>query len=253
MISPRLFLRRAAEYLYPARCVSCRGALRGSAKTEHSENDAIDGVRHRVLCDRCYDEFAESCRTACRHCGRKYSECECVPDSLRDVGVRRAFSCFRYDKSKHESVSSRFLFSLKHTERFDSIAFAAELLAARIRSSGILPDTVITYAPRCQKNIRRYGGDHMKMTAKLLSQILGCEYADAFVNHSRGEQKYKDVAARGAASLSYSLRRGVDLSGRRVIIIDDIITSGYTMSKCADLARRAGASEVLVLVLSKSR
>ena len=43
----------------------------------------------------------------------------------------------------------------------------------------------------------------------------------------------------------------IDVKGRKLVVIDDVLTSGATVSACANVLRRAGASRVDVLVLAR--
>lgn len=51
---------------------------------------------------------------------------------------------------------------------------------------------------------------------------------------------------------AFCVRRGVGLVGRRVLLIDDIVTTGATAAACARMLRGAGASAVYVLSMTKT-
>lgn len=248
-------LRVFSEYLYPALCISCREERPlGMTTGEYVMKTDPDGVLRRCFCARCYSDFLVSRGVKCHACGKPYSICECAPPPLAKAGVTRTYACFAYEKERRKSASSKLIYSLKSAENRDSINFASHLLASRIRGvcGDDLADVTLTFAPRGSKNVRLNGGDHMKMTAKLTSRLLGCEFADIFRNGSHGEQKLRGADERAAASSAIKLKRGVNVSGRRFIIIDDIITSGATLGACAGLLYNAGADEVSVFALAKT-
>lgn len=249
--------RVIGEYLYPARCIACRERRpMGPTTAYYVTRVDPDGVKRQCFCADCYFDFVKSCSAICRYCRCEASRCECVQAVMADAGIRRAYACFFYDKRRGGSSAAMLLYSLKHCRNRDTVNFSAYLLLSRIRESGIwggdFSDAVLTYAPRGRDNVNKYG-DHMKMTAQLLSRLLGCEFATVFKNASRGEQKWRDRRARAAAARkAISLRRGADISGRRVIIIDDVITSGATLAACGHVAYEAGAADVNVFVLAKT-
>jgi ComF family protein len=51
---------------------------------------------------------------------------------------------------------------------------------------------------------------------------------------------------------AFALRRGRSVAGKRVVLIDDVLTTGSTAEECARVLRRAGAAHVGVLVLARA-
>ena len=43
------------------------------------------------------------------------------------------------------------------------------------------------------------------------------------------------------------------MTARRVVLVDDVVTSGATLSECAALLRQAGAERVFCLTLARAR
>ena len=52
---------------------------------------------------------------------------------------------------------------------------------------------------------------------------------------------------------AYQLLPGLDLSGQTVVLVDDVVTTGATLSQCAALLKEAGAARVVALTLARSR
>jgi ComF family protein len=51
---------------------------------------------------------------------------------------------------------------------------------------------------------------------------------------------------------AFALRRGRSVTGKRVVLIDDVLTTGATAEECSRVLRRAGAVNVAVLVLARA-
>jgi ComF family protein len=51
---------------------------------------------------------------------------------------------------------------------------------------------------------------------------------------------------------AFALRRGRSVKGKRLVLIDDVLTTGATAEECARVLRRAGAASVGVLVLARA-
>ena len=64
----------------------------------------------------------------------------------------------------------------------------------------------------------------------------------------------EDAAARRANVLgAYRAVKPENFAGRRVLLVDDIITTGSTLGECARVLKEAGAAEVLCLTLADAR
>ncbi len=51
---------------------------------------------------------------------------------------------------------------------------------------------------------------------------------------------------------AFGLRRGADVEGKRVLLIDDVLTTGATMNECSRTLRGAGAEAVVALTLART-
>lgn len=50
---------------------------------------------------------------------------------------------------------------------------------------------------------------------------------------------------------AFEIKEGADISGRRIAIVDDIITTGATILECASVLEAAGAAEVIFVCFAK--
>ena len=66
-------------------------------------------------------------------------------------------------------------------------------------------------------------------------------------------QAGEDEARRANVQGAYRALAGLDLTGKRVVLIDDVATSGATLSQCAAALRRAGADCVVGLTFARAR
>ncbi len=50
---------------------------------------------------------------------------------------------------------------------------------------------------------------------------------------------------------AFELKRGLDVAGSRLVLIDDVMTTGGTLIECAKILRQAGAADVRAYVLAR--
>lgn len=85
---------------------------------------------------------------------------------------------------------------------------------------------------------RRFG----KRPENLLRRVRATE-VQAGLSHS---------ARRANVAGAFRVRRGVSLEGQRVLLVDDVMTTGATATACAQALKRAGARYVAVLTLARA-
>ena len=145
-------------------------------------------------------------------------------------------------------ASNHLIYSLKQDNREDVVAFLAdEMLSALNNSIDFSKGRYIfTNVPRRRKSIIKFGYDHAAVLARSVSGALGCEYRELLVSKSKRSQKSVFGAERiYNAAFDYKHRREINLKGYTVILIDDVVTTGASMSGCAMLLRGMGAKTVI--------
>ena len=115
------------------------------------------------------------------------------------------------------------------------------------------PD-VITCVPISPLRLRTRGYDQSAEMAKYLSKqwdipfepVLGRRMLSRMQSKLQAEQRWDN------ARKSFYLRRNTDLEGKHVLLVDDIVTTGASISCCAVLLRKAGAQTIWVLAAAKA-
>lgn len=121
------------------------------------------------------------------------------------------------------------------------------------RLSGLEPD-LLTFIPSSHIRSRSRGFTIPQELAKSLSKHTGVPVEPLF-KHTLISARQAGMSAgqrKSHAEKSIYLRDGIDIEGKTILIIDDILASGSTMDWCARLLRESGASEAVGLVLAKS-
>ena len=204
------------------------------------------------LCPQCHARYIECKTRECSRCAKLLHECSCSTYSLESHFVKRVAKVYRYVKTEDILVQNALIYSLKEENRRDVCRFLAKELAHAISDSGVLEyagrkHIIITNIPRRPSAIREYGYDHAALLAKEIAKILGLEYTAILSSRSRRAQKKLSVDER-RAEISFKYRRKsehLDLSDKGVIIIDDVITTGASMSHAAALIRALGARKII--------
>lgn len=147
-----------------------------------------------------------------------------------------------------------------HRYKFEGVRAYGEpfglLMAQCLRDHLPQGADLITWAPLSRQRLRKRGYDQAKLLALTVGRELSIPTAAALskVKHTQPQSQLEEESARRANALgAYTPLSGVDLSGKRVVLVDDIVTSGSTLSECAAQLRIAGAAEVVGLTLAQAR
>ena len=227
------------DALFPPQCLSCQGPA-GSAG---------------ALCAACWDATSFIDAQACRRCGLPMetdfvAELVCAGCMARPPAFARAVAVYRYDTAR--DLVLRF----KHADRTDyAPAFAtwmrragAELIAA---SDIVVP--VPLHRWRLLK--RRY--NQAAVLANAIAVQSGLEaLPDALTRIRRTPSQGAMISARARRRNvlgAFKVRDTVKprLKGKRILLIDDVMTTGATLEACARTLKRAGAAEISALTLAR--
>ena len=94
--------------------------------------------------------------------------------------------------------------------------------------------------------------------AELLARGIAKHRQIPLLNALRRSKATADQAALTSAGRrrnvvgAFEPRRGIDIQGKRILLIDDVFTTGATASACARTLKRAGAASVTLLTLARA-
>lgn len=88
---------------------------------------------------------------------------------------------------------------------------------------------------------------------KLLAQKLGLEFADALVRtrYTKPQAKLKAYDRRLNISGAFTINTKCSVKNAKILLIDDVWTTGSTLKECCYVLKRAGAKEVWAITLAR--
>ncbi len=223
--------RGLVSLLYPASCMICATAVE---QDEYLCRECIDEAPRLVapFCERCSQPFAGAMTEAftCANCEDRVLHFEAAVSAFRSRGVvREVMHGFKYGKQFHlRRPLGRWLAQALHDPRlaggFDCVV-PVPLHPARERERGFNQAEVLAQllAPRVGVPVRR--------------SLQRIRYTTTQTQFDRA-QRMENLAG------AFRLRRGADVRGCRVLLVDDVLTTGSTLSECAGVLKRAGALSV---------
>ena len=209
------------DLLFPPKCPFCRGLLESE--------------------EREYGICAE-----CREHNRTDTECK------KEVsGFEECLSPLWYQGMVKESIH-RYKFSGKSAYAKAYAHLMTECMANYMEGEW----DVITWVPLSAKRLRERGYDQAKLLAEAIASKLGTTALPLLRKeiHTGAQSLLKDASARRAnVAGAYSVLDVGLVEGKRVLLVDDVVTTGATLSECAVTLLGAGAKEVRAVTLARGK
>lgn len=228
-------IRQLLRLLYPPKCVFCEMVV---------ENDRF------AVCESCTEDIPRNKR-ACKVCGTPldtvFGDLLCVRCRKRKRAFSKAYVPFIYkDKARKAILSFKF-----RGKRASAKTFAAYILLKIRELEGQRPD-VITFIPMhfIRRGMRGY--NQAELLAKALGKMMNVPVVPTLwkTKHTLPQSKRRGQERLYALRDAYALRRDVDVAGKKILLIDDVITTGTTLNVCARILKTAGAEEIEVAAVA---
>lgn len=229
----------ALDVLFPRRCLECGSQIRTP--------------RRRILCGACFGALRPILREFCPRCGRAAREliggtcadCLAAPPHC-DLGR----TCFAY----HAPLQS-LICTFKYSSRLEVGVWLARLMAGM---ADHLPDEyraadAIVPVPLHPARWAERGFNQAEILARPVARRLGIPVVMHNLRRKKDTERQAGLPAqqrlvnvRGAFEVADPDR----FAGRRIVLIDDVVTTGATMNVCARVLKKAGAQAVYTLALA---
>jgi len=147
---------------------------------------------------------------------------------------------------------------LIHLLKYDGMRPLAAPLAARLAEilTEAGPVDLLVPVPLDRGRQRRRGFNQSELLARELSRITALPWDGGLLRRERATEtqtgltyQQRRLNVRGA----FRVRRPERVLGKRIALVDDVITTGATAGACSLVLRRAGATRVVVVALARAR
>ncbi len=232
-------MQTAMRVLYPPDCLSCGGIT-------ESENS---------LCGPCWRDCHFLTSAVCDKCGIPVLSRESEGNILCDTCLTTARG---WNKGRaallYEGTGRRLVLGLKHADRHELATPAAQWMAAVTPTQD--QDAIVVPVPLHWTRLAKRRYNQSALLAQKLAKTLGLRSVPDALRRKNATPTLDGKTREARSKLMSSAidphpKRGADLEGRPVLLVDDVMTSGATLGACAEACIHAGARNVDVVVLAR--
>lgn len=210
---------RLTELLFPPRCPFC-GKVMSYAQP----------------CEACLKTATELTASICKRCGAYPEDCNCFG---RNYAFSRNVSAFVYEHGPRHLVLR---FKMQNKPQLSD--FMARRLYYHVLARLGTEFSCVVYVPQSAYRSIKRGFCPTELLAQKVAEHLNVPCVQVLRRVGSREQKNLPFIERWVnAQKNYKLFKGATISGR-VLLVDDLFTTGATLNACATLLRKAGAAEV---------
>lgn len=233
-------MKRLLDLLYPRQCIGC-----GVSAPE----------TFRYICWDCWSDASRVEAPFCKRCGDPIAgavdhDFICYACSAATPAFDAARSAARYD-----GVVGEALRQLKYGQGIWLAPDMADLLHTCIRAE--YPECTFDWVvpvPLHHVRRRERGFNQSAVLAQELSLRIGCPAMPGMLKRIRPTISQTNLTAKERLSNvddAFQHKKGKQLAGRRILLVDDVMTTGATVNTCAKALKKGGAVSVHVITAAR--
>lgn len=200
----------------------------------------------RALLDRAYPDAA-----VCLLCGRA-AEGELLCRDCRDGLDACAVPGDEHAVWRYDQEAGRLVRMLKERAVGPAAEILARGIAEKLEKLDVPEDAVITSVPMPVLRRRERGIDHGWKLAQALSARTGLAAKPLLKRKARNARTQRGLSAEERIRNMKDAFAPLGDAPDTVILVDDVLTTGATVSACSDCLRAAGCSRVIILAATRA-
>lgn len=200
------------------------------------------------FCEECEKSLPFIGDTKCEHCGRKtvQSVKYCPSCSYDKFGFDKAVSVFEYRAPVDKLIKSL---------KYGGNKYISHLLARYMSEKFIYNFSdaeVITFVPCTVKRLKERGFNQAELLAKELSGLCGAEVKSLIEKVEETDEQVGLTAEKRRKNLvkAFKVKDKKEVEGKRIVIVDDVMTTGSTVTAVSEKLLKAGASAIYVMTVA---
>ena len=228
----RNLTRGLIDFVFPSHCYVCNVHLPDPEE---------------YICPGCLDSLALLPEPFCAEC--KEIKINQEPHRRCNTFSQRAYALLNYDEK-----TAILIHKFKYENRMGLGEILAGKLAFRLTQVGFCDFDLVAPVPLYHSRKRERGYNQAELIAKVISSINGWLLSAKILKRIRNTQDQTHLSAperRENVKGAFKVCGGIDITGKKVLLVDDVITTGATLEECARSLKEDGAKSVSACTLAR--
>lgn len=235
------YFKHILNLIVPSRCVC--GAI------------ITDEENH--LCSECWDNIGFiATKSVCQCCGNPF-EFEMMEDAMCSECIANTPE---FDKArfvfKYNDVSGKIITGLKYTDKTPYAKTLAKFMSNKINELSDDYDLIVSVPIHPKKLVaRKYNQSALlanrlgKITKKAVNNLVLRKVRNI---RPQASLTRKERIENAKDAYAVNIKYKDNILGKKILLVDDVITTGATANECAKILKKAGADKVYLLTATKT-
>jgi len=202
---------------------------------------------YNYVCNNCKKNKYNEDREHCILCGKKTFLTESTCKECRE---RRVYyeKLLYYDEYK-EVIKDKII-SYKFNDNSYLYNFFAELLLPKLLNEDI---DLITAVPISKKRMKERGYNQSELIARKIAKIMEVPYMNLLLKNQETKRQSELSRIERMINIqnSFDFNNKYDIKGKKILLIDDVFTTGSTVNECSKVLKKSGSTSIEVAVIAK--
>ena len=224
------FYKYLVDLIFPNRCPCCGKFIKYD----------------ELICKECIDELPIMDKYICEKCGKP--ECICHKKLWYD----RCYVAGFYEGKMRDGI-----INLKYKSGINLAEFLCPMLVKKLNDANLSSKIdIIIGVPMTKDSIAVRQYNQANEIASIISQLIDKPSSNKILkkNYNNVSQHTLSSKDRHNATIGlYSIVKKADISGKTILLCDDVITTGSTLNECAKILKQSGAKKVICVALSTTK
>ena len=228
------FIKEFLDWLYPRKCPVC-------AKILSADN--------KYICPECFEKLKLVGEEACESCGAALGLSGICFNCEKDFSFDSNTAFFEYNETMREIIHS-----IKYNKKAHKMVTVSNIMAeyASDKLENHRDFDIIIPVPLHKKRYRKRGFNQAEILGEKIAEITGVKL-ESDICIRTVDTAPQSLTGAGSRRRNvegiFDLKPNIDVRNKKIILVDDIFTSGSTLNSMSNMLKEVGAETVVCVTL----